>query len=155
MIRFEKAQSKDAQYLAGVSQSAFNNDVHYGAPEEGGPPGYDSSVWQRQMMRTAAVYYKILSDNRIIGGFILFRHGQDRIELGRIFIDPEFQNKGIGEKACRYMHELFPEVKSWVLETPQWNLRNHHFYEKNGYVKVGEISEGDGPAQFCYEKIVP
>lgn len=152
MIRIEKAKTEDAQILAGISSDAFNNDTHYGAPGPGGPPGFDSSVWQRQMMK-AGFYYKILSDYRIVGGFIIFKKGSDGMELGRIFIDPEFQNRGIGAEACSFMESSFPEIQRWTLETPKWNIRNHHFYEKMGYVKVGEIPEGDGPAQYMYEKV--
>lgn len=152
MIRYEPAQSEDAQTLAGISALAFDGDIHYGAPDPGGPPGYDSPVWQRKMMQIAA-YYKILSDYRIIGGFILFKQGNDGMELGRIFIDPEFQNRGIGADACRFMEATFSKINRWKLETPKWNHRNHHFYEKMGYVKVGEIPAGDGPAQYRYEKI--
>lgn len=154
MIQVEKALPRDAEALADISLRAFHHDVNYGADGEGGPPGYDSPEWQKKMMRIAAAYCKILLDGRIVGGFLLFHQGPSHIELGRIFIDPGVQNQGIGAEACTTMHKLFPEAKHWTLGTPQWNKRNHHFYEKMGYKKVGETPEGDGPAEFLYEKIV-
>jgi hypothetical protein len=39
-----------------------------------------------------------------------------------------------------YVHRTFP-AKHWVLDTPEWHTRNHHFYEKLGYRKVGEQEE--------------
>lgn len=152
MVRIEKATPQDARILAEISRQSFDNDTHYGAPGEGGPPGYDSPEWQKKMMRIAAAYCKIVLDGQIVGGFILFRQGTDQIELGRIFIAPGVQNQGVGAEACSAMHELFPTVHRWTLGTPQWNKRNHHFYEKMGYKKVGEVPEGDGPAEFLYEK---
>jgi hypothetical protein len=36
------------------------------------------------------------------------------------------------------MFEAFPEAKKWILGTPSWAIRNQHFYEKMGFVKVRE-----------------
>lgn len=32
----------------------------------------------------------------------------------------------------------FPRAVQWSLDTPYLNIKNHHFYEKLGYIKVGE-----------------
>lgn len=69
MIRFEKAKTEYANALALVSWRTFDNGVSYGAPGPGGPPGYKSDRWQSKMMRIGK-YYKILANDRIIGGFI-------------------------------------------------------------------------------------
>ena len=68
-IRFEKAKTEDSKALALVSWRAFDNDVNYGAPSVGGPPGYKSDRWQSKMMKLGE-YYKILAGGRIVGGFI-------------------------------------------------------------------------------------
>ncbi len=68
MIRFDKATSEDAEPLALASWRAFDHDVNYGAPGVGGPPGYKSDRWQLRMM-IAGDYYRILANDRIIGGF--------------------------------------------------------------------------------------
>jgi GNAT superfamily N-acetyltransferase len=137
MIRFEKAKAKDATSLARVSRRAFDYDIHYGAPGPGGPPGYKSDQWQSKMMRIGQ-YYKILADEQIIGGFIIFRKAPREYELGRIFIDPDFQNQGIGAQTFEFIWKEFPLAKSWTLSTPAWNQRNRHFYKKVGFVKIGQ-----------------
>ena len=136
MIRFAIARIEDAKALALASWRAFDHDVHYGAPGKGGPPGYRSDKWQSRMTR-AGRYYKILDDDRIIGGFILFDKGRGHMELGRIFVEPEYQNQGIGTQAIEFMEETFPQARRWTLDTPGWNKRTQHFYEKMGYVRVG------------------
>ncbi len=35
---------------------------------------------------------------------------------------------------------LWPKVAFWTLETPDYAIRNHHFYEKNGFLKVGHTA---------------
>ena len=139
MLRFEKAKPVDAKTLALVSGRAFDNDVHYGAPGTGGPPGYKSDMWQIRMMARGH-YYKIILDEgfaSIIGGFIIFQNAYGDCELGRIFIDPEYQNQGFGTQAMAFMDRTFPEARRWTLGTPLWNLRTQHFYEKVGFVKIG------------------
>ena len=149
MIRFKKAKPKDAKELAWASWRAFDNDVNYGALGKGGPPGYKSERWQSRMIRIGK-YYKILDDLRIIGGFVVFEKGNEHYELGRIFIDPDYQNQGIGALAIEFMEKQFLQAKTWTLGTPQWNRRTQHFYEKMGYVKIGR----DGPNGIRYGKIM-
>jgi GNAT superfamily N-acetyltransferase len=146
MINFEKARPNDAVSLAEVSCRAFDNDVNYGAPGPGGPPGYKSEAWQRKMMRLGH-YYKIVSDGQIVGGFIIFRKAVREYEVGRIFIDPDFQNQGIGVKVFAFLDNEFPLAKKWTLDTPTWNHRNRHFYQKIGFVEVAQASD-----QICFEK---
>ncbi len=38
-----------------------------------------------------------------------------------------------------------------LLDTPSYAVRNHHFYEKLGYVKVGEDAR-DGSSLIAYQK---
>ena len=83
VVRFARARPGDAARLAKVSERAFHSDVDCGAPGIGGPPGYDSAEWQRRMMRLAR-YYKILVDNQIVGGLIVFPKEPRCYELGRI-----------------------------------------------------------------------
>ena len=139
MISFKKATSRDAEKLASASKSAFEDDIHYGAPahggKAGGPPGYQSPQWQRRMMRMG-LYYKILVDNQIAGGFIVFPGAIREYYLGRVFIHPDFQNQGIGTQAMNFVFGEFPLAKSWTLDTPTWNQRTCHFYEKLGFRKA-------------------
>jgi GNAT superfamily N-acetyltransferase len=84
------------------------------------------------MMRMGS-YYKILVDNRIVGGFIVFPGRIREYYLGRIFIQPDSQNQGIGTRAMDFMFGEFPLAKSWTVDTPAWNQRTRHFYEKLGF----------------------
>ena len=148
MIRIEKATPLDAKTLAGISQQAFDDDVRYGAPEAGGPPGYESAQWQAKMMRIGK-YYKILLDERIVGGAIIFRQKPGEYELGRMFIQPASQNQGIGSRLFEFLWTTFPDAKRWTLETPVWNQRTRHFYRKAGFVEIGENAD-----QIRFEKVV-
>ena len=148
MMRIEKATTQDAKTLAVISQQAFDDDARYGAPGPGGPPGYKSAQWQAKMMRIGK-YYKILLDERIVGGAIIFQQKPGHYELGRMFIAPECQNQGIGSRLFEFLWTTFPDAKRWTLETPVWNQRTRHFYRKAGFVEIGENAD-----QIRFEKVV-
>ncbi len=137
--------------MTAVSCRAFEHDVNYGAPNRGGPPGYDSPAWQRRTMKEDR-FFKVTDADRVIGGLLLSRLEDGTVEFCRAFLEPEFQNRGIGGELLRFAEGVFPETKRLVLDTPSWNLRTQHFYEQGGYVKIGEIDSGEGFLLFQYEK---
>jgi RimJ/RimL family protein N-acetyltransferase len=141
MIRFVKARPGDAAELARVSERAFHSDVDHGAPDMGGPPGYQSAEWQARMMRQGD-YYKVLARDQIAGGLIVLHRAPREYELGRLFIDPDFQGQGIGTQAVEFLWQAYPLAKRWILDTPAWNQRTRRFYAKLGFAEIGEDRRG-------------
>jgi ribosomal protein S18 acetylase RimI-like enzyme len=153
MIRFEKAMPADASALTAVQVRAFDHDVkRYPDAPAGGPPGYDDVGWQLERMARAH-YFKIVdgAQEAIVGGAIVFQAGPGHCELGRIWIDPDHQGRGIGGKALRFLEQAFPDASVWTLDTPAWAIRNQAFYERHGYRKVREAAAGR-LVLFFYEK---
>nr|MCU0480744.1 GNAT family N-acetyltransferase [Anaerolineae bacterium] len=68
-------------------------------------------------------------------------------------IDPPYHGKGIGTLAMQFIETMHPATK-WSLDTPIYATRNQHFYEKLGYIKVGETIEAGGLVLFSYEKVI-
>jgi GNAT superfamily N-acetyltransferase len=63
--------------------------------------------------------------------------------LCAMFIAPEFQNQGIGTQAMGLLEEVRPAAQKWSLSTVYSSYRSHRFYERLGYVKIGETKPGD------------
>lgn len=141
MISLRRARPTEAATLATLSKQAFDGDVDYGAPGPGGPPGYDSAQWQAHMMRMGD-YHAILYDGIVVGGAIVFRQGPREYNLGRIFIAPAWQNRGLGEQAMEQLFATYPLAQRWTLDTPAWNERTRHFYAKMGFGEIGENEQG-------------
>ncbi|RPJ49473.1 MAG: N-acetyltransferase [Chloroflexi bacterium] len=141
MITFEKVQPTDIDCMADVKFRAFEPELkRYGIS----PAEMCSVEWNAWAMEHGD-YYKILRDGQIAGGLHLFVFGQDFYnvhELNSIFVLPECQNQGIGSRAIRFIEETYPSARKWRLETPSLSTGNHHFYEKNGFVKVREVADG-------------
>ncbi len=150
MLKFKKAQNGDEEILKNIAVRAFQDDKDkYGSF----PPGINFVDWHKSQIHSG-MYYKILFKNMIIGGIRLFDKNNGHYRLGAIFISPDYQNKGIGHKAIEFIENLYPNAKKWSLDTPYQNYRNHYFYEKHGYVKVGEIqpNKKEDFYLFLYEK---
>lgn len=153
-LKFEKAVEEDIPELTGIMKRAFDDDarLHLGIPE-GGPPGYDNGEFLRAALLTREEHftrhgYKIVKGGKTIGFFLLWIYGRDKIRLNRlanIFVDPDYQNKGVGSQAMRFIFDSYPDVPGWFLDTPSWATRNHHFYGKHGFVKKGEEPWGNDP----------
>ncbi len=133
-LQFLKAGTADAVSLMCISKKAFDSDVEVGASSVGGPPGYNSLSFHTKMGRMNCLY-KLAVDYKIVGGAILFLKDNE-LNIGRIFVDPEYFRKGYGIFMMQQIEASFPEVKVFTLDTPVWNVRTNAFYQKLGYVEV-------------------
>jgi GNAT superfamily N-acetyltransferase len=149
-ITFERATAADAEALVKLQIAAFHNDsLLYPSVEIGGPPGYESIDVMLSKIREDECY-KIIADGLIVGGIVIFVQGEGHYHLDLIFIDPAYHDRGIGTLAMHFIEQAYHATK-WTLDTPDWAVRNQHFYEKFGYVKVGE-EDAHGIRLIAYEK---
>ena len=151
-VQFLPAEPSDAWELTSICKTTFDDDTFkYTGKQTGGAPGYDEVDYQLKRMEDD-VYLKILLDRDIIGGIILEWLSDDHIQLIRIWIHPDHQDKKIGQLAMEYIHENY-DAKKWTLETPPYSERNHHFYEKFGYINKGWLPDCPEPL-YVYERKV-
>ena len=148
-ITLEAAREVDAELLAEISKQAFHTDVQWGATTEEGPIGYDSSEWQKEVIDSATAYLKIVVEGRPVGGLIVYDQENGRYYLGRIFIAPSHQRKGIGLRAIEMLFQTFPDAMTWWLDTPAWNTRTSSFYKRLGFKVVDQRDE-----LLIFEKVV-
>lgn len=150
-MRIRPTLEEDLSKISEIRIRAFEWDVKvYGR----GPEGYDSLEQLKESFQRA-IYYTILSEDIIIGAIVIKKRSAEEYRVGGIYIDPDYHNKGIGSQAIEFLEGEYKQVKKWTLDTPYKSYRNQHFYEKMGYVKVGEVRPfNDEFALFEYEKIM-
>lgn len=150
------AREMDARSLTETQQRTFlddNRNKPNGCSLELSP-GADSIAWNLNWIQHA-VYYKILLEGRIVGGIIVFPITGEHYELGRIWVDPDYQNQGIGQESMRSLFSFHSHVKKWTLGTTEWAVRNQRLYEALGFVRIGktDLDPNLGWAGYEYERL--
>ena len=138
-LQFLPAGTSDALTLTGISKRSFETDVSVGGPSKGGPPGYMSVPFHTKMARMKHLY-KLTDNGLVVGGAILSLK-DDVLNIERIFVAPEYFRKGYGLFMMKQIEELFSNVKRFLLDTPDWNVRTNSLYKKLGYK---ELRRGKG-----------
>ena len=133
-LQLLKADTSDASTLTEISKRAFDSDGFLGGSSAGGPPGYRSVSFHTEMAGQGHLY-KLTDEGRIVGGAILFLQA-DALNVGRIFVAPEHFRKGYGAFMMQEIESMFPGVKEFTLDTPDWNIRTNSFYTKLGYTEI-------------------
>ncbi|MCJ7731578.1 GNAT family N-acetyltransferase [Candidatus Bathyarchaeota archaeon] len=131
-----------AAVLALTSQRAYDKVAEDHGKAAWGPRGYKTAkelLYYIDKLET----YSILFDEVIVGGLIVSDNGFGVKEVVRIFVDPDFQRKGIASAALSKLMEI-SAAKAWSAGTIKWNTANQGFLGKNGFSMIGEI-KGDEP----------
>lgn len=83
----------------------------------------------------------VAEDNGIVKGFMEIR----QTELGKLYVDPCFQNCGIGEKMIEYAKQNFHVSFLWALEK---NTKARKFYNRHGFYENGEAELEEGTSEY-------
>ena len=154
MLQLEKATPADARTLMQICVHAFAEEIE----QWGGPIGIDQVQAHLDWMRTY-LYYKVVFDEKTVGGVLVDPQDDKHYVLSAMFIAPAYQNQGLGTLAIRLLEETHPKATKWSLATAYSSPTSQRFYERLGYVKVGETEPGGYPEipdkrfhLFLYEK---
>lgn len=152
-IQLVKATEDDAGILAIVSQRAWEHASEQHEQETWGPRGYKSAkdhLYYIDKLET----YCILYEEVVVGGIIISETGFDHKDIVRLFVDPDFQDKGIATDAFNLVMELSP-AKIWTAGNPVWNLKAKGFLESNGFKKIGTINTLPAVTDWYHKEIEP
>lgn len=153
IITIEKAVIEDADKLTKIMKKTFDEEAKKWLAGQTGvvdyniqPPGY-ASIEMTKYMIEELEYFRVKYKDKIVGGIILTITGTSFGRIDRIFVDPEYQGKGIGSSVIKIIEEEFSMVRTWDLETSSRQINNHYFYEKLGYKTTFETED-----EYCYIK---
>ena len=150
MISFRQAAMDDTALLADIYNASFFSDyLRFGAC-----PGYGRMI--EMMEESIRLYPKhiILCDNKPVGCVSCHPGGPQEYEIGCLCIVPEYQGKGIGTQAVKFVQNYYDDWKRMTLVTPLYKRENVRFYtEKCGFRIVGTERDGNTElARFLLER---
>lgn len=149
-ITFINASPKDSEQLVKIQDAAFESDfIKYGnCPAYHEPP----DIMRREIADGSRIAYRILADNSDVGDIIIRKRQDGIFNLRVLAVIPQYQNRHIGKKAIEFLTNTYSEAAGWELITPMDNKRNCYFYESNGFVKYGEITDQGVPQLNKYRR---
>ncbi|SDJ34428.1 Acetyltransferase (GNAT) domain-containing protein [Halovenus aranensis] len=135
-INIRKAKGKDAETLAAVYHSAYQENRELGFPAKAESVAPDTvETW----IEVDHVYVAE-NDSKIIGVVRLSETDPERIKLSRLAVDEEWKGNGIGSRLVEHAEQVAhteDETTVW-LTTPEEHPYLPEFYRSRGYEKTGE-----------------
>ena len=150
MIEYRKADIADAELLINIYNSAFYSDyIKYGEC-----PAYGKT---KEMMENSIINYPkfiILYDNKPVGCVSFKKVSAGIYEVGCLCVVPEYQGKGIGTQAIKFITSHCTDWDKFTLVTPINKKENVKFYtEKCGFDIVATEMDGNVKvARFVLER---
>lgn len=151
-LMLKKSNQQEAAILLAIQKQAFQADLLTYQDVTSSP--VNEPIERLQYKLAHFKHFTIWFDEKIIGGIDIRKLPNNHYRLNRIFIADALQNKGLGSQIMQLIEDEFPDAHSWSLDTPHLNTRNHHFYEKLGYVKIGEHKISEKLTLIDYEKVL-
>ncbi len=139
-IEYRQATMEDIELLIDIYNASFYSDyLRYGAC-----PGYGNS---KEKMKKSIIQHPkhiILCDNEPVGCVSYTKLGMGVYEVACLCIVPEFQGKGMGTQAIRFLKTFLEDWKRLTLVTPIDKKENIKFYtEKCGFHIESIERDGD------------
>lgn len=154
-IIYEKIYPSDYEELTKIMTSAFDKDTTMHTDmKEGGPTGYnDGSLIKKLNDNENFESYKIIYEGNTVGAYSIgFNHAKE-YSLEMLFIDPDCKGHHLGTLVWKDIEEKYLTAKRWTVETPDYSLKNHHFYTKNcGFTFLKQNICNNGAYSFVFIK---
>lgn len=132
-IQLIKATTSDAEAMQKMQIESFTPHFQHYKDVAKSPVNESLEKMLYRINYEKGSYFKIIVDNIHAGCVWVCIDEPKLYRIGIMYISPEFQCKGVGQKTLAIAESLFPEAESWELDCPADLPLNRHCYEKVGY----------------------
>ena len=96
------------------------------------------------------LFIKYTQDGHIVGSVRGYLDDENKCQVCRLIVAPEYQNQGIGKILMRALEEVFPASEGYALFTgsERYNDKTIAFYKRLGYLVTSERELGGVPMVF-------
>lgn len=138
-ITLLRANIDDAEELHAMQVEAFKELLEKYQDFDTSPANESVEKVEARLRQDFTYYYFICIGQQKAGAIRVIDKKENGINkrISPIFILPEFQGKGIAQKAIRLCEETHGN-ENWELDTILQEPKNCHLYEKMGYHQTGK-----------------
>ncbi|MEE1139589.1 MAG: GNAT family N-acetyltransferase [Acutalibacteraceae bacterium] len=161
MITLRITTIEDVNALTAIQQNAFL-PLYEKYHDAGNPCLRDERDILCRLNNPKFLYLTILSDEKIVGAILYRIKGSTpfvknlrwgKYYLGRVYISPEYQNKGIATEAILQSENFLKKPRKLYVDFPEDLDKNRKCYTKCGYRDTGKRLETEpGLILACFEK---
>lgn len=134
-IRFVRACPSDTELVIKLQNEAFREDFE----RYGQCPSYRRSQTDTEDIIRRHYDFLIYADENAVGNMIVKLRGAGECHLTSLGVIPDYQHRGIGNRALAFLESQFPESVKFTLDTPTDQEGNRLFYRKAGYREIGSV----------------
>jgi ribosomal protein S18 acetylase RimI-like enzyme len=148
-IEILDAHDEDAAVLLHVQRLAFHQQgILYN--DKTLPPLTQTLDELKQEFKVFTIL-KAEQDGKIVGS-VKGRIKEGTCHISRLFVHPEYQNRGIGKRLLLAIEDRFSGSHRYELFTGHKSVRNLSLYEKLGYVQHSRKQQSEKVTLLCLEK---
>lgn len=150
MNKIQRVKEQDLESILNLQKKAFT-EVAELMNKYDLPPLLQSIEELRNEYQNSIVLKYLSEDKKIIGSVRGFVDNDKICHIGKLIVDPNFQNQGIGKALMYEVEKYFPSCEKYVLFTGDETPNTVHLYKKLGYYITGKQNMG-GVNMFLMEK---
>jgi GNAT superfamily N-acetyltransferase len=129
-MRIEAAELGDAEEILALQRAAFQSEAALW--DDYTIPPLTQTLAELEADFGRQLFLKAVAGGRIVGS--VRAHEQDgTCYVGRLVVEPDLQNRGIGTRLMHAIEAQFPDASRYEIFTGEKSQRNIHLYGRLGY----------------------
>lgn len=136
------ANFEDARAILSLQKRAYIQEVEKAGDDYGIPP-MRQTLSEMEDDFKHYVILKAMKQSLIVGS-VRAKMNDEICYIGRLIVEPIFQQKGYGAALMKSIEERFPQAKEYELFTGENSHENIRFYSKRGYALLEHFSGLNG-----------
>jgi ribosomal protein S18 acetylase RimI-like enzyme len=129
-IEIARASAADAEEILCLQKLAYRSEAEI--YDDWTLPPLHQTLEEITAEFTTHVFLKAICNQGIVGS-VRARQRDGACYIGRLIVDPEYQNRGLGTRLMLAIEEAHRDAERFQLYTGAQSLRNLHLYQKLGY----------------------
>lgn len=150
-MQIETADNNDAAEILLLQKEAFQSEAK--AYNDFEIPPLTETIEELKQLFKNHIFLKATVDGKIVGS-VRASLNNGTCHIGRLVVDPKFQNQGIGKKLLSEIERKCAACKRFELFTGIKSAKNIHLYEKAGYRAFKTEAVSGKLSLICFEKVL-